>query len=268
MPQLAPVVDKLEDVPEPARQFYVQKEGKFHVDLNGSPAGYVPAADLAAANGKVVEFRDTNIALTKKVSEMEPRVKAFEGLDPDAAKTAIAKVTELEKKGVKGADDVAKLVTDGIAAAMKPVQDQLALMTTSAAETQRKNDELTLRSSLSDKFTKAGGLPDALDFIVGKTKGVFKVENGVIKAEANQFSTDKPGEPLSVDEWITKQTKEAAFAFKPSSGSGANPVPAGGAGAKPGQLVIKDPTPQQLGEHASDIKAGKVRVEYSEKTTA
>lgn len=270
MPALAPVIDKLEDAPEAARQFYTARDGKFHVDLNAAPAGFVPAAELAVANGKVVEFRDTNIALTKKVGELEPAVKKFEGIDPDAARAAITKVAELEKKGVKGAEDVATLVQNGITAALKPVQEQLATITSREEATRKANEQLTLRTTLGEKFTKAGGLPEVLDFIVNKSNGVFIVDNGVVKAAANQFSADRPGEPLTVDEWVTRQTKESPFAFKKSSGGGADPLPPGGGGpTRPaGQTVLKDPTPQQLGEHAKDIKAGKVRVEYTEKQPA
>jgi hypothetical protein len=266
MAALAPVVDKLEDVPEPARQFYVSKEGKYHVDLAAAPAGYVPAAELAAANGRVVEFRDTNIALRKQVEVLEPLKTKFDGIDPDAARAALAAQADLAKKGVKGADDVTAMVQAGIAAALKPVQDQLATITTQAAEERKKNEELILRNTISDTFTKSGGVPEALDFIVGKAKnGVFVVEGGVVKAAPNKFSADKPGELLGIQEWITQQTKEASFAFKQSQGGGASPVTPGAGGGTPkaGQLVLKDPTPQQLGEHAGDIKSGKMRVEYT-----
>ncbi len=120
-----------------------------------------------------------------------------------------------------------------------------------------------MSSTLGDKFIKAGGLPEAKEFIAGKARGVFIVEGGVIKAAPNQFSIDKPGEALGLDEWLTRMTKEASFAFKPSNGSGANPVKPGDPARPAGQRVIKDPTPQQLGEFASEVKKGTVRFEYS-----
>ena len=261
MPPLAPVVDKLEDLPEPVRQYYTARDGKYHVDLTGAPAGFVPAADVAAANGKLVEFRDNNILLKKQVDELLPIKAKVEGLDIDAAKAALVKVADLEKRGVKDVSDLQPI----IAAAMKPLQDQLQLITTSAAEERKKNDDLVLRTAIGDAFIKAGGEPAALDYIVSKAKaGIFNVEAGVVKAAANLFSADKPSEPLSVAEWLTRQTKESSFAFKPSAGSGANPIPPGGGPSRPaGQLVLKDPTPQQLGEHSKDIRDGKMRVEYT-----
>jgi hypothetical protein len=257
MPALAPIVEKLEDVPEPVRQFYVQRDGKYHVELTGAPAGFAPAADVAAANGKLVEFRDNNILLKKQVDELLPLKTKLEGVDLDAAKAALDKVKELEKKGVKNTDDLQVV----IAAAMKPLQDQLQLITTSAAEERRQKEELVLNSTIGDEFIKVGGEPAARDYIVSKAKSIFTIENGKLKAAPNQFSADRPSEPLSVSEWLTRQTKESAFAFKPSTGAGANPNPPGGVTRPAGQLILKDPTPQQLGEFASDIKAGKMRVE-------
>ena len=264
MPQLAPVIEKLEDVAEPVRPFYVQKDGKFHVDLSAAPAGFVPAADLATANGRVVEFRDTNIALKRQVDELLPIKTQFEGLDATAAREAIAAQKLLKEKGITKPEDVTSLLQTAIQNAVKPLTDQITQITTSAAEERKRADAMTLSAQLGAKFTKAGGVPDALDYIVNKSAGVFIVEGGVVKAAPNQFSADRPGEPLSVDEWMTRMTKDAAFAFKTSSGGGANPQPSNGGQSRPaGQLVLTNPTAQQLGEHGDAIRKGKMRIEYT-----
>lgn len=253
---LAPVIDKLEDVAEPLRSLYVQRDGKFHVDLSGTPAGFVSAADYNLANSKVVEFRDNNTKLLQRVGELEPTVKKFEGIDADAARAALKNAEDLKKKGVGNAEDVAKLVAD----ALKPVQDQLATIAQQSEARRVANEALTLRTSIGDEFIKAGGEPDAIDFILGKAKDVFDVDGTSVKAKANRFSADKPGEALSVKEWLTGQTRESAFAFKRSSGSGANPTTPGGGGSRPGVIDLKDPTPQQLGEHAAAIAKGTMRI--------
>lgn len=264
MAALAPVVDKIEDVPEPARQFYVAKEGKFHVDLTAAPAGFVSAAELAIANGKVIEFRDNNVLLTKKVGELEPIAKKFEGIDADAAKNAIAAQDALKKAGIGKPDDVTALINSAVQNAVKPLTDQITTITTAATEDKKRADALMLSGQLGSKFSKAGGVPEAHDYIVSRAQGVFVVEGGAIKAAPNQFSADRPGEPLTMDEWMTRMTKEAAFAFKPSGGGGANPQTPGAAGGRPaGQLVLTNPTPQQLGEHGKAIREGKMRVEYT-----
>lgn len=265
MPNLAPIVDSLDKVPEAVRPFYVQKDGKYVIALDGAPSGFVPAGDLALANGKVVEFRDTNIALAKEVETLRPLKSQFEGIDPIAAKDAIAKVAELGKKGVKGEDDLQKLVSSAVEAALKPVKEQLTASQHATESERKRADDSTLRQTITAGFLKAGGKAKAVDFIVGQAAAAFKVENGAVTAQPNKFSTERPGEPLGVEEWIGSLTKEHDYAFGSSTGSGAAPANAGGSTLRPGQQVLRDPTPQQLGEFASAIKKGEYKVEYTNK---
>lgn len=262
MPQLISVVDSLDKVPEPARQFYVQKDGKYHVDLSGAPAGYVPASDLAAANGKVVEFRDTNIALSREVGELRPLKVQFEGIDPKAAKDAIAKVAELAAGGVRQPGDITTQIQAAVQAAIKPLNEKITASEQTAAAERTRADESVLRSNVSEQFLKVGGKAKAVDFIVGKAKEVFEIAGGLLKAKENKFSAMNPGNPLGVEEWLATQVKEHDFAFEVSTGSGAAPK-GGPTPPRPGQTILKDPTPAQLGQYASDIRGGKVKVEYT-----
>lgn len=69
---LAYEVESLDDVPEPLRDQYSEKDGRFVLEVQGA----VPKA-------KLDEFRDNNIALMEQV-------KRYEGIDPD-------RVAELER---------------------------------------------------------------------------------------------------------------------------------------------------------------------------
>jgi hypothetical protein len=262
---LEAVVDALEKVPEAARSFYVQRDGKFHLDLSGAPSGYIAAADHNAVVAKVAEFRDKNIALLQEVEPLRAIKTELGDITPKAAKDAVAKVTELAARGVSAAGDVAAQISAAVKAAVEPLRSEVETFRTSAQNEKKRADEQTLHNIINDRFVKAGGNPKAIDFVIERAKSVFQVEDGAVKAQPNKFSSQKPGELLSVDEWLTSLTKDADFAFKPSAGSGAPPANGSGArpGAKPGQTILKDPTPQQLGEYASDIKAGKVRIEYT-----
>lgn len=264
MASLAPVVETLDKVPEAARSFYEAKDGKYSLILEGAPAGFVSAADLAAANGKVVEFRDKNIALLQEVDTLRPLKTQFEGIDPAVAKDAILKVAELSKKGVKGADDIAAMITTAVNAAVKPLQEQLTGNAQALATEKARADESTLRSKVSEVFLKAGGKANALDFIVGEAKSIFKVVEGVVKAADNMFSTEKPGELIGVQEWIGAQVKKNDFAFEPSKGSGAVTT-SGGRTTSDTRQVLLDPTPQQLGDPgiSKRIQKGELKIEYS-----
>lgn len=266
MPALTPVVDSLDKVPEAARPFYEAKDGKFHVSLEGAPAGFVPAAEHATQLGKVVEFRDRNIALLQEVETLRPLKTQFEGIDPVTAKTAIAAQAELGKKGVKGADDLAAQITAAVTAAVAPLKSQLDTAVKETAAERIRADQSVLRSQVSEKFLKAGGKPNAIDFILGKAQESFQVEGGAVKALPNKFSSDRPGDALGLDEWLVGAARENDFAFETSGGTGAAPVK-GSSNVRAGQTILRDPTPQQLGDAqvAKDLKAGKTRIEYTTK---
>lgn len=207
-------------------------------------------ADLAAANAKVAEFRTSNVSLLKAADELikelatlRPLKEQFDGLDAGKVRADMAELATLRQQPPVDAGRIAAL------------EAQLASATAAAAGA-------TLRTLVGDVFLRTGGRPDALDFVLSKARDVFDVKEGG-RVEARVFSTDRPGERLSIDEFIAAQTKASAFAFFPSSGGGASPQPAGGGSAPSGVREVVDPTPAQLGQLGAAIKAGTVRIRYT-----
>ncbi|HMF88751.1 MAG TPA: hypothetical protein VK575_11790, partial [Gemmatimonadaceae bacterium] len=220
---------------------------------------------LEASNAKVVEFRDNNIKHLQELGELRPLKVKLDGVDIDAAKAALTKVKDLENKGITKPDDIAAQIKASVEAALAPVQAELKSFQDKAADADKRANDAVKRSAIGEKFAAAGGEPTALDFILSKSAGKFVIEGGVLRAAQNVFSTDKPGEPLSVEEWLTQQTKESPFAFKLSTGGGAETGPKGTIVRPAGQNVIKDPTPQQLGDpkNAKAVREGTLRYEYT-----
>jgi hypothetical protein len=66
---------------------------------------------------------------------------------------------------------------------------------------------------------------------------------------------------LTLDEFLLAQTRESDFAFEPSGGSGAQSFR--GLAPTSNAQELRDPTPEQLGRHADEIMAGKLRVVYT-----
>lgn len=259
-------IASLEEVAEGLRSEYELKDGKFVLKVEGD----IPT--VIAANAKVVEFRDKNIALLKEVDQLRPVVAKFEGIDPDEAKNAIEKVKTLGKKGIADADDFDAKVRLTVDELVKPLRDQVAA---SAAETlaeRKRADDFLLSSTIGDKFGKVGGRAKAVDQVVSLARENFEVKDGKVAAKTGKFSAEKPGDPLPVEEWLGTVAKDYDFLFEPSGGGGARPGTGGGAPAKkevrPGVTIIKNPTPQELGSYAADAKAGKVKFEYDETVKA
>jgi hypothetical protein len=56
-----------------------------------------------------------------------------------------------------------------------------------------------------------------------------------------------------------QKARESPFAFKTSSGGGADPKRSGGGSA---ERELRNPTAHELGRHAKEIAAGEIKVVY------
>jgi len=264
------VVDAIETVAEPLRSEYEARDGKFYLKVEGdNPALTAANLALGAANIKVVEFRDKNIELLKEVDTLRPIKAKFEGIDPEEAKAAIAKVVALGKKGIKGEEDIDIRVKAALDEQLKPYNETLTQMRqrvekseADALADRHRADEYLFQTQIADRFIKVGGKAKATDFIVGLAKETFEIKDKVLTTKSGKFNPEKPGELISIEDWLTSTLKEHDYTVEPSKGGGAPTVKsAGGATLKAGQTLLKNPTPQELGQFASEIAAGKIKVE-------
>jgi len=227
--KIKPVINALTDVSVALRDLYAKREdGKFVLNLEGDPPGYVTA-------DKLDEFRNNNRSLNAKTAELETKLRAFDGIDPE------------EYKGLKARPDLTPRVSE--------LETQLATEKAARAATQLSADQLVFKSKVGDVFLHVGGRPEALDYILPKAAAVFSLKDGQLAT--TEFSGNRPGEPLSIDEWMISQTLTSAFAFKPSSG--------GGAGDKTDRRTTEGTKVigvAEIGENIEAIAKGKVTVQY------
>lgn len=266
------VVSDISTVAEPLRPLYELKDGKYVLPVEGDVPGYVPAI-------KHAEFRDTNTRLLKALGAEtidaalqraglfngidSDRLAALKDIDPAKYRELVSKAEEFEKKGMKKPDDVETAIAAALekfkTSVVGPLQEKLtATEKANQAKDQRLADA-ALRSSVGERFIKAGGKANAIDFIVDNARKAFRVVDDRIVAGDGQYGQD--GNPLTVDEWIVGATKAYDFAFEPSKGGGAAPAGAGGGAPRPGSRQMINPTPQELG--ALKFVAGKGMVDAS-----
>lgn len=243
---LKTTVTDIAEVPDTLRDHYKQtKDGSFALVLDGEPAGYVKADKLA-------EFRTNNRTLNSKVSELEDRLKLFDGLDPAAARAALAELAETEIVD-DDADEQAK--TAAIAEATNQQNKRVEELESQLADEKTAHQQTTFRNIVSVEFLKSGGRESAVDFMVATAEKTFAMKDG--KITTTEFSKERPGEPLTVAEWMNQQSHVSDFAFRPSSGGGAT----GSTGHAPRRRTISAADPLEFGRNLEDIVAGKVDVE-------
>ena len=253
---MKPTYASLDQIPEAFRSEYEQKDGVYVLKLEGAPPGFVPASDLAAANGRLDEFRTNNRNLMAKVAEFE---REFEGIDPNEAKSLKQKLADAQKKG---AGDLEQRLE----AAVKPLRETIQRLSDEAKQKdeQRAAAEKALRikgleSKISAAGLKAGVDEKALDDFVARGLRAFTLDDeGRPVAKVGDtpiYSKTKPAELMSVEEWAVGLASDAPHLFRASGGGGAagSGKPATGA---PSRFV----SPEEFSRNIEDIASGKARV--------
>lgn len=253
-----PVLESLESVPEPIRDLYAERDGKFVLDLDGAPPGFVPASEFAEVKGKMVEFRDNNIAVLKEREALQQKVDQYKDIDPDKYRAAVAKLDELEQKGVKKADDIDARVLAAVREAVSPLQTQLEQFKSAEAEARSKLARKELEGQLTAAGMKAGIQESAMEDYLQRGLRVFKLgEDGKVIAKDGDtplFSAANPSEPLSIGEWAGRLSTQAPHLFKPSNGGGAH----GGSGGPAPKRTFDPDDPKSFLDNLEGIAKGEV----------
>ena len=266
---LKPVLDSLDQVDESLRPHYTSNsDGKFILTLDGQLPNYVDQVTHNEQLNKVTEFRNNNIQLLEErdgLKQLAEKAQAFGDITPEEAHAAIQQRQELESKGVKKSSDVQAVVDEALRrfkeTEFKAVQTQLTATNEARKAAEQKVIEQQMATSIGQAFKSAGGQDEAEAFIVSRARDKFEIQDGVIQAKAGQYSVEKPGEPLPLEEWMASQTKEVGFAFGRSSGTGTPPDAGAMHSTVPtGVKLLIDPSPQELGQYGNEIASGKMRV--------
>lgn len=262
---MKPVVDSLDQVIPDLRQHYVAHGDKFVLEMDGEPQGYVSRLSHADMQNKVAEFRDNNIALKSQLEDAARLKAQFEGIDPDQARAALQSTAELSRKGVRKASDVDSAVSSALesfkSTELEPLRKLLSDEREARLQADQKVSQGHLRDEVLKSFRAAGGNDQALDFVVNRAGEVFEPNGeGQLQAKAGVYSTDNPGEALSITEWMQTQTKDIAFAFGSSNGGSSRHGDGNNPTIPLGAKTLRNPTPLELGQYAKDIRAGKVLI--------
>lgn len=213
------VVDSIEAVPEVARDLYVQKDGKYHLAIDG----LVPASKLS-------EFRDNNISLANQVKELTER---YDGIDPEAWKDMQVQARRIRDKELVEAGKFEELYSERIGP-MKTAHDrELAAERTEKTKLQSTLEGLLIDGAIRDAAAKSGVRSTAIDDVLLRGRSAFKVVDGkAVPMDGDKQIFGKDAEVMSVNEWIEGLTERAPHLFEPSQGSGSKGNGGGGGGAK------------------------------------
>lgn len=246
----------IDEVPAELRDYAKNNEETGKVEVNVVP------------NQKLVEFREKNIDLSKRIEAMSPfvdRVKKIAGDDFDAFEGQLVELRQIAQRVQDGelktddqienaVQDRIKVLKDGYDQNQKALARELAEANKQA---QTLGEQLN-RTRIDKEVTAAvivpesGVRPEALPDVLQRAYSLFKVEDGKLvpkKGESVVYGSDGAS-PMSVTEWLVKLRDEAPHYFKGNNGGGAN----GGRDEKTGGFTaaqIASMTPMQRLELAN-----------------
>jgi len=231
-------VDTLEELPEELHRFYEQTEkGNFVLSIDGVPP---------QAQAKINEFRENNINLSKQREELEEKLKNYEGLDPEAARDALAKLATMEEQEMVKSGDIETLIQQRLSAEKKEHLKQLDSIRTAkddaekrAKLNQQKLSEYIIQQKVLDAV-HAVAVPHsaAMPDIMYRAKSQWRLdEDGSMYAVdeyGNKVYAKGSDELISPTEWAKNLVENARHLFAESVGTGS-------VGSGKAQKVTKNP---------------------------
>jgi hypothetical protein len=225
---LKPQVDTLDEVPEALRSEYVEKDGKFHLQIEDAEAVYGAGAKKKA--DELLKEKKTLAEKLKRFAAFDDPELDVEGLTAEQVKQALAMLREHDEKGGKDngkdPDLVDKLLKKRDDEWKPKVEAEKARADKAEAELRRYKLDLVVK----DAALKGGVRPERVDYAMRINKDRFDLDE-----KGNPVVLDKDGDPISIsletfwkDDW--KTGNEDFYVGHNAGGSGAS----GGNGRRSG----------------------------------
>jgi hypothetical protein len=247
---------ELDALPEAVRGLYHEKDGKWWLDVEGGLG--VPSSEVQDLKSKLAEFRDNNVALLKKVTDLEPLAKKYEGIDPDEARRLKEEHDKLQKKGVTKADDIEALVKAAVETATKPIAEKLASEEQARKAAQQAADQARFRELVSSEAQKKGVRPSSVRHVIREAEQTFDLKDGALAPKAGVKHPSDPLKELTPDVWLEGLAKSDDYLFEPSVGGGADNQ--NGRHHRPGAKQLVNPTAEEMGRNVDAIAKGEIVV--------
>lgn len=248
-----------EALPEAVRAEYKPSGANFALDVEGM----VP-------KGKVDEFRETNTKLMKEKADLEVQLGKFSGIDLEKYQQLEETERKIADKTLIDAGKVDELIAIKVAEATNKAKGEHATLAqqNEAEKKARATAEGLVRKMKRDRIIeeqaiKSGARPEALEDLITHADrfgwDLDETTGTLVAADpqgGKRFSLTKPGEPISLEEWVRDVVPaEKPFYFNDSAGGGAG----GGKGAGTGRTV-RASDQDGMNNNLADIAVGKVTV--------
>lgn len=221
---LPKTIERLDDVPDIAREHYSEKDGVLTLTLMASE-------DHAGLVNALNDERRLRRETERQLTDMKTK---FEGVDIDEYRKLQERVKGLDDADIYDKQGIEALVlrrTESMKSeherVMRAKDTEIGHLKSTVETTDRKWRQDRIRTALLEAVNKAGVYEKAVDDAVQRGMGVFSDldEHGnVVARNGDDVRYGKDGvNPLTPSEWIStvKASGDAPHLWPPSSGGGA-----------------------------------------------
>lgn len=244
-------------------------ELKAHYKVTGE--GYALDTDAGSdLKEKLDEFRNNNVALMKEQEKLQAQVKQFEGIDPEKAREAQAKLHELEEKKMLDDGQIDELVNkrtermrSDFENKYKALEERNAHLESRTVNTESQLHAKMVESGIANAVSAVGTVrKGAMPDILARAGSVWKLDDelNLVAMRGDQPMIGADGKtPLTPEEYATSLLQDAPFFFEGSSGSGAGGNDTANANNQGGKTIAHGDK-AAFGSNLEDIASGKVQV--------
>jgi len=197
------------EVPAGLESYYeALPTGNFKLKVEGA----VPATQYEETKLKLGEFRNNNVELKKRVDQLAQFEEMFKSGEFSSEK--------LQQK-------VEALALERAASMKQSYEQQVAELTQGLEAERTRLAQIVMSDAVNKAALKHGVSETALEDVLARARGSFKVEDGQLVAADNNL--DAKGNKLTLDSWMANLANSAPHLFQASRGTGAQkpgrPIP-------------------------------------------
>lgn len=263
---LKAIVKSLDDVPEALRGLYKADGDRFVLDLNEDEIKEHPVTrPLSNAYNAEKERRQKD---AEKMAALQATIDKFKDIDPEKAREAMAKLEEIETKGLKDDGKFEELI-DREKAKIKANYDttieKLQKDLAAASEFGAKMRSTLKQEKISNAVRDAAAehvKPALMPYFIADALKIFDLDDDdkIVAMDGDIHRRDSKGDLLTIDSWRDEHlTKNVEFAL-PNRGAGATGGGNGrGAG---GERVVDMNQRNAIGNNLEAFAKGEARAAF------
>lgn len=222
MAKLQHVVESLEEIAEPLREYYAEAEGKYYLQADG----LTPKAI-------VNEFRENNIQLLKENDTLKATIEQFGDMTPERLKELQAAA---ESGGNVDEAQLEKIVNERLSKRTQKMiddyEEKLKQERGGRESAESQLSTLLIDNGATQAAVSAGVRDSAIPDVIMRARSVFKVKEGkAIPVNGEEIVYGKDGQtPQTMNEWLAERVNDSPHWFKEPAGGGSRHKP-GASGA-------------------------------------